>query len=82
MIRVDQSPDGPIAQTELLPPMVLIDGAEKVAGKPVSDRKLKIPGESSFSRDIKLLSMSSGGPISHDSNMKLLTISLSKAHSD
>jgi hypothetical protein len=29
VIRVDQSPDGPIAETELLPLMVLIDGAEK-----------------------------------------------------
>lgn len=63
VIRVDQSPDGPIAETELLPLMVLIDGAEKAEGKGGSPRKLKIPGESSVSRDFKLLSSSSGGRI-------------------
>ena len=63
VIRVDQSPDGPIAETELLPLMVLIDGAEKAEGKGGSPRKLEIPGESSIPRDIKLLSISSGGRI-------------------
>src|SRR6185436_10646082 len=33
VIRVDQSPEGPIAETELLPLMVLADGAEKSARK-------------------------------------------------
>lgn len=33
VIRVDQSPDGPIAETELLPLMVLVDGSEKAARK-------------------------------------------------
>lgn len=63
VIRVDQSPDGPIAETELLPLMVLVEGAEKVEGKSASARKLEVPGESSFSRDIRLLSVSSGGRI-------------------
>ena len=60
---MDQSPDGPIAETELLPLMVLIDGAEKADRKSGSARKLEIPGESSFSRDIKLISVSSRGRI-------------------
>jgi site-specific DNA recombinase len=63
VIRVDQSPEGPVAETELLPLMVLIDGAEKAEGKGGRPRKLEIPGESSISRDIKLLSISSGGRI-------------------
>lgn len=70
-IVVDQGPDGPTAQGELLPLMVLVDGSERAArksgggggGGTASARKLEIPGESSFSRDIKLLSMSSGGRI-------------------
>jgi site-specific DNA recombinase len=66
-ILVDQGPDGPTAQGELLPLMVLIDGAEKAATKSrngaAGGRKLEIPGDGSFSRDIKLLSMSSGGRI-------------------
>ena len=68
-ILVDQGPDGPTAQGELLPLMVLVDGSEKVArksgggggGGAAGTRKLEILGESSFSKDIKLLSMSSGG---------------------
>jgi hypothetical protein len=63
VIRVDQSPDGPIAETELLPLMVLVDGAGKASTKSGSPRKAEIPGDGSFSKDIKLLSMSSGGRI-------------------
>lgn len=67
VIRVDQSPDGPIAETELLPLMVLVDGSKKSGGGngggDAGARKLEILGESSFSKDIKLLSMSSGGRI-------------------
>ena len=70
-ILVDQGPDGPTAQGELLPLMVLVDGSEKATrksgggggGGAAGTRKLEIPGESSFSRDIKLLAMSSGGRI-------------------
>ncbi len=66
-IVVDQGPEGPTAQAELLPLMVLIDGAEqaekKSDGGTLGARKLKIPGESSVSRDFKLFSMSSGGRI-------------------
>jgi hypothetical protein len=51
--------------------MVLVDRAEKGArksgpgggGGTPGARKLEIPGDGSFSRDIKLLSMSSGGAI-------------------
>jgi hypothetical protein len=57
----------PMAQGELLPLMVLVDGSDRAARKSgrgaPGARKLEIPGESSFSRDIKLLSMSSGGRI-------------------
>lgn len=63
LIRVDQSPEGPIAETELLPLMVLLDGARKGTSKSGSPRKLEILGDGSFSKDIKLLSMSSGGRI-------------------
>jgi hypothetical protein len=65
VIRVDQSPNGPIAETELLPLMVLIDGAGKAEGKAEKKeggaRKLEIPEKGSFSRNIKLLNVSSGG---------------------
>jgi hypothetical protein len=61
-IVVDQGQDGPTAQGELLPLMVLVDGSEKTARKSGGGgggaRKLEIPGESSFSKDFKLLSMS------------------------
>lgn len=68
---MDQGPDGPTAQGELLPLMVLVDGSEKAArksgggggGGAAGTRKLEILGENSFSKDIKLLSMSSGGRI-------------------
>src|SRR5215468_8372888 len=64
-ILVDQGRDGPTAQGELLPLMVLVDGSEKPRGSPEGGapgaRKLEIPGDGSFSRDIKLLSMSSWG---------------------
>jgi site-specific DNA recombinase len=68
-IVVDEGPDGPTAQGELLPLMVLVDGSEKATRKPggggggdaAGGRKLEIPEDGSFSRDIKLLSMSSGG---------------------
>jgi DNA invertase Pin-like site-specific DNA recombinase len=63
VIRVDQSPDGPIAETELLPLMVLIDGGRKVLAQSASPRKRETPGDGSFSRDITLLSVSSGGRI-------------------
>jgi hypothetical protein len=71
VIRVDQSPDGPIAETELLPLMVLVDSAGKAARKSggaggrgaAGGRKLEIPGDGSFSKDLALLSMSSGGRI-------------------
>ncbi|HEX3760891.1 MAG TPA: hypothetical protein VHW23_19470, partial [Kofleriaceae bacterium] len=70
-IVVDQGPDGPTAQGEVLP----LDGAGRRLGKAARKsggggggggagaRKLEIPGDGSFSRDIKLLSMSSGGRI-------------------
>ena len=66
-IAVDQGPQGPTAQAELLPLMVLIDGGaaaeKKSADGTLGARKLKTPGESSFPRDFKLFSMSSGGRI-------------------
>lgn len=70
-ILVDQGPDGPTAQGELLPLMVLIDGSERAAkksggsggGGTAGARKHEILGESSFSKDIRLLSVSSGGAI-------------------
>jgi hypothetical protein len=59
VIRVDQSPEGPIAETKL----VLVDGAEKAARKTGGGggrgccrcRKLEIPGDGSFSRDFAQL---------------------------
>jgi len=63
VIRVDQSLNGPIAETELLPLMVLIDGGEKASAKSGSPRKPEIPGERSFSKDLRLLSVSSGGVV-------------------
>lgn len=74
MIRVDQSPEGPVAENELLPLMLLmllIDGAGKAARKSggaggrgaAGGRKLEILGDGSFSKDLALLSMSSGGRI-------------------
>jgi hypothetical protein len=50
---VDQSPDGPIAKAELVPLMVLADGAEKASTKAGSPRMVEIPGESSFSKDFR-----------------------------
>jgi hypothetical protein len=41
VIRVDQSPDGPIAETELLPLMVLVDGAEKASASPEAPENSK-----------------------------------------
>jgi hypothetical protein len=71
VIRVDQSPEGPIAETELLPLMVLMDGTGKAGrksgggggGSAAGGRKLEILGDGSFSKDLALLSMSSGGTI-------------------
>jgi hypothetical protein len=62
-IVVDEGPDGPTAQGELLPLMVLVDGSEKVARKSggggggggADARKLEIPGDGRFSRDSRVL---------------------------
>jgi hypothetical protein len=63
VIRVDQSPDGTIAKTELLPLMVLVNGAEQASTQSGSPRNPEIPGGGSFSRDFRLLSIRSGGEI-------------------
>lgn len=45
------------------PLMVLVDGAEKAATTSGSPRKAEILGDGSFSKDLRLLSVSSGGRI-------------------
>jgi hypothetical protein len=55
-IRVDDSPDGPVATTELLPLMVLIDSSRRDQ----RGRKLKITEDSALS-DLQLLACRSGG---------------------
>lgn len=63
-ILVDQGPEGPTAHSDLLPLMVLADGEKRRLRAGSEDpRKIENPGESSFPREIKLLSISSGGRI-------------------
>ena len=60
VIRVDQGPNGPTAMGERLPLMVLVDGAEKAERKSANPRKLKTPGESSFSRGSEVVEFVAG----------------------